>query len=88
MKVISFYRAQSDSVRTGDILVTQDRTLVLQEDSTKCPSLEICTKCAIDGDLCSKGGLLCGERGYFVDIEPTEEIEHARDLFALKGELM
>lgn len=48
----------------------------------------VCKNCAIQGDLCNYGASLCGAKGYFVDIEPTEEIEHARSLLVLKGELL
>lgn len=84
MKVVSLYRKQSGSDHTDVILITRDRTLVRQVGTT----LKVCENCAIQSDLCSYGASLCGAKGYFVDIEPTEEIEHARSLLVLKGELL
>lgn len=88
MRVLSFYLAPEDIVRPGDVLVTQDRTLERRESVGKQRSPEICKGCAIREDLCERGGFLCGAKGFFVDIEPTEEIEHARSLLMLKGELL
>lgn len=87
MKVVSLYRTQRGSDYTGVILLTEDRTLVRQEGAVNHPILGVCGNCVIREDLCSYGVPLCGAKGYFVDVEPTEEIEHARDLLILKGEL-
>lgn len=87
MKIINFYRAKSGYVRKGNVLVTRGRTLMRVEAQRNLSAEKICDGCAITEDLCAEGGLLCGTRGYFIDIEPTEEIEHARSLFILKGEL-
>lgn len=87
MRVFSLHRAPGNAIRRGDILVTQDRVLARRDGAKHLTTSTICAGCAIQGDLCSRGGFLCGVKGYFVDIEPTEEIERARDLLALKGEL-
>lgn len=88
MRVLNFYLVPEAVVRPGDVLVTQDRTLERRESVGRQSPPEICKGCAIRGDLCERGGFLCGAKGFFVDIEPTEEIEHARSLFLLKGELL
>lgn len=84
MKVISLYRTQRGSDCTDVILLTKDRTLMRQVGTT----LKVCKNCAIRDDLCNYGSSLCGTRGYFIDIKPTEEIEDARNLLVLKGELL
>lgn len=88
MKILSFYLVPEAIVRPGDVLVTQDRTLERRESTKTRSVMDICMDCAIREDLCERGGFLCGREGYFVDIEPTEEIERARDLLTLKGELL
>lgn len=87
MKIINLYQAGEHPVREGAVLVTRDRTLVRREGKRSFPAEKLCDRCAIREDLCEEGQLFCGMRGFFVDIEPTEEIEHARSLFILKGEL-
>ena len=88
MKIINPYQAKHNQARKGDVVVTQDRILMLREASKDLSGEDICARCAIRGDLCKKVLLLCGPKGFFVDIEPTEEIDRVRDLFALKGELL
>lgn len=88
MKIINFYQAGESQARKGDVLITRDRTLMRKEASENLSTENICARCAIQEDLCGKGRFLCGLKGFFVDIEPTEEIDRVRDLFALKGELL
>lgn len=49
-----------------------------------------CGNCVFRNEECDTTDLVrtCPDFSIFVAVEPTEEIEHARDLFALKGELM
>lgn len=76
-------------MRKGDVLILRDKAIMLCEDS-RLGQTTLCNKCAIRHTvLCGNDGShTCDVHGYFTHIEPTEEIESARDLFALKGELM
>lgn len=82
MKIVSHFRGMTE----GDVLITQDRTLKLCNAGSLS---SMCASCAARGELCAEGaGYVCGALNYFRVIKPTEEIEQARDLFALKGELL
>lgn len=81
MKIV----ATTKDLNYGDVLVTK-RSAGKFVDHLKSG----CGNCVFGDEECATTDLVrtCPNFSIFVAVEPTEEIEHARDLFALKGELM
>ena len=77
--------APTKDLNYGDVLVTK-RSAGKFVDHLKSG----CGNCVFRGEECNTLSLMraCPYFVIFVAVESTEEIERARDLFALKGELM
>lgn len=97
MKLI--FHSNPMEVRKGEVLLLRDAvgqlSVVPDETYNRCDEC-VMNNASVDAgddgssDPCTRLKLwrVCGLQHYFLPVEPTEEIERARDLLALKGELL
>lgn len=84
------FRSNPQEVRVGEVLLLRDA--VGQLKTVPDGTAYRCEHCTMNDpeDLCTRHRLwrVCRLRYFFLPIEYSEEADRARDLFALKGELL
>ena len=84
------FRSNPQEVKVGEVLLLRDAVgqMAMVPDQT----VYRCECCTMNGpeDPCTRHKLwqVCRVHGFFLPIEHSEEVDRARDLFALKGELL